>query len=90
MTDEPIKYGTRKHFESLLVQALKQTARKRLGEGGKAVPEIPSTFREGYKLALLVFGLITESTTELNDKQMDIMCKKLDKILGNTPPPPTQ
>jgi len=89
MTDEPIQYGTRKHFEGLLTQYLKQIARGNLGEDKKAVPEIPTTFREGFKLALIVFGLVNNSTNELKDKQMDIMCRKMDELLGNIPPPPT-
>lgn len=53
----------------------------------KAVPEFPTTFRVGFRWALIVVGLIKESTTELNDEQLRILCETMHTIL-NIPPPP--
>ena len=78
----------RHRFEGLLADYMKMVARRPLKPGEKAMVESPRTFREGFKCALTLLGLIQESTTELNDKQFDIMCEGLDELLGNRPPTP--
>lgn len=77
----------RKHFEALLTEALHSCSRAPLKFGEHSVPEFPSTFRAGFRWALVVVGLIKESTTELSDAQLRIFCEEMHKIL-NLPPPP--
>ena len=77
----------RKLFEALLVDAMKAMARSPKKDSSRPIPELPSTFRAGFKWALMVFGLIQESTTELNDEQFRILCEKMHTLL-NVPPPP--
>ena len=65
-------------------------ARKRpLEFGEKAIPEFPATFRAGFKWALIVLGAIKESTTELTDEQLRMLCERGFEIL-NLPPPPDE
>lgn len=85
MSDVP-----RPRFEMLLSQAMKAAARKPLQDGERIMIESPRTFREGFKFALQTIGLIEFSTTELKPKQFDILIKRMDEILGNVPPPPSQ
>ena len=80
--------SSRARFEGLLQDRMKQVARQPLKPGEKAMIENKRTFREGFKCSLQVLGVIEESTTELNDKQMDVMVKNLDILLGNSPPDP--
>jgi|TARA_Y100000310_G_scaffold84459_1_gene81317 hypothetical protein len=80
----------RRHFEVLLVQACKESARGKLPyAGAKPVYEFPSTFRAGFKLCLQMFGMIEKSTTELSNKQMEMICDRLHKML-NVPPHPEE
>lgn len=90
MTDQPIEYGTRKHFEDVLQQAMRSLARKPLDKdkGERVAPEIYPTFRMGFKCALMAFDLIKGSTTELNDKQLKILTDRLELLIGIKPPPP--
>lgn len=80
----------RARFEALLIQKMKEEARLPLEPGERAMIESPRTFREGFKFALQVLGLIDKSTTELSPKQFDIMIREMDNLLGNVPPPPEQ
>lgn len=78
----------RSRFEALLNQAMKDIARRPLKDGERVMIESPRTFREGFKFCLQTIGLIKESTTELKEKQFEILLKRMDDILGNVPPPP--
>lgn len=80
--------GKRKRFEALLQDANKTISRKKLKTGEKAIPEVPLTFRAGFRFALQTVGLISESTTELSDDQLDIMISQMENILEITPPLP--
>ena len=77
----------RKHFEALLSDGMRAMARNPSFSGEKAVPEFASTFRVGFKFALMTVGLIQKSTTELNDEQLRILCETIYNML-NLPPPP--
>lgn len=79
----------RRLFEVQLADALKVMARRPLEFGDKAIPEFPPTFRAGFKWALILIGLIKESTTELTDEQLRMFCERHHEIL-NLPPPPEQ
>lgn len=77
----------RKHLEALLTDALHMSSRSPLKLGESAVPEFPSTFRAGFRWALIVVGLIKTSTTELSDEQLRIFCEEMHTILHLPPPP---
>ena len=78
----------RHHFEGMLETYLKMIARRPLKAGDKAIPEVKSAFREGFKCALIVLDIIEHSTTELNEDQMDIFNSRLEELTGVVPPPP--
>lgn len=78
----------RRHFEGLLEQYMKMVARTKKGDDGKAFPEFKTTFREGFKAALVALEVIDESTTELSDDMMDVICSRLEEMTGQKPPPP--
>lgn len=81
--------STRQHFEGLLDSYLKQVCRKPIGSN-KAIPEIKTTFREGFKCALIVLEVIQASTTELSPEMFDILCSRLEEMTGLKPPPPDE
>lgn len=80
--------STRHHFEGLLERYMKTVARGKRGEDGKAVPETKTTFREGFKCALIVLDVVRESTTELTPEMMNLLCSRLEELLGEKPPLP--
>ncbi len=84
----PLPMDYRSRFEALLNQAMKDIARRPLKDGERVMIESPRTFREGFKFALQTIGLIHVSTTELKEKQFELLLKRMDELLGNTPPPP--
>jgi hypothetical protein len=78
----------RKMFEAQLADALKQIARKPIAAGEKAIPEVPSVFRSGFKFALEIIGLTEGSSNDLSDEQLRILCERMYEKLNPLPPPP--
>ena len=76
--------GDRRQFEALLADAMRQMAR---GGRNGVIPEFATTFRAGFKFALITLGVINSSTTELSPRQMELLCERIFSIL-NIPPAP--